>query len=94
MDFKKLGDNVQAYQNSVVSLNLAKEQEADALERLVTAQEEYENALKNGTEEQKMQQRKHWQMHRAMLIWHLQMYKCSQKMLKRHRKECLKQPLH
>lgn len=53
LDFNKLGDNVQAYQNSVVSLNLAKEQEADALERLVTAQEEYENALKNGTEEQK-----------------------------------------
>lgn len=53
LDFKKLGDNVQAYQNSVVSFNLAKEQEADALERLVTAQEEYENALKNGTEEQK-----------------------------------------
>lgn len=53
LDFKKLGDNVQAYQYSVVSLNLAKEQEADALERLVTAQEEYENALKNGTEEQK-----------------------------------------
>jgi tape measure domain-containing protein len=53
LDFKKLGDNVQAYQNSVVSLNLAKEQEADALERLVTAQEEYENALKTGTEEQK-----------------------------------------
>lgn len=53
LDFKKLGDNVQAYQNSVVRLNLAKEQEADALERLVTAQEEYENALKNGTEEQK-----------------------------------------
>lgn len=53
LDFKKLGDDVQAYQNSVVSLNLAKEQEADALERLVTAQEEYENALKNGTEEQK-----------------------------------------
>lgn len=53
LDFKKLGEDVQAYQNSVVSLNLAKEQEADALERLVTAQEEYENALKNGTEEQK-----------------------------------------
>lgn len=53
LDFKKLGDDVQAYQNSVVSLNLAKEQEADALERLVTAQEEYENALKAGTEEQK-----------------------------------------
>ena len=53
LDFKKLGDDVQAYQNSVVSLNLAKEQEADALERLVTAQEEYKNALKNGTEEQK-----------------------------------------
>lgn len=53
LDFKKLGDDVQAYQNSIVSLNLAKEQEADALERLVTAQEEYENALKNGTEEQK-----------------------------------------
>lgn len=53
LDFKKLGDDVQAYQNSVVSLNLAKKQEADALERLVTAQEEYENALKNGTEEQK-----------------------------------------
>lgn len=53
LDFKKLGDDVQAYQNSVVSLNLAKEQEADALERLVTAQEKYENALKNGTEEQK-----------------------------------------
>lgn len=53
LDFKKLGDDVQAYQNSVVSLNLAKEQEADALEHLVTAQEEYENALKNGTEEQK-----------------------------------------
>lgn len=53
LDFKKLGDDVQAYQNSVVSLNLAKEQEAEALERLVTAQEEYENALKNGTEEQK-----------------------------------------
>lgn len=53
LDFKKLGDDVQAYQNSVVSLNLAKEQEAEALERLAKAQEDYENALKNGTDEQK-----------------------------------------
>lgn len=53
LDFKKLGEDAQAYQNAVVSLNLAKEQEAEALERLAKAQEDYENALKNGTDEQK-----------------------------------------
>lgn len=53
LDFKKLGEDVQTYQNAVVSLNLAKEQEAEALERLAKAQEDYENALKNGTNEQK-----------------------------------------
>lgn len=53
LDFKKLGEDVQAYQNAVVSLNLAKEQEAEALERLAKAQEDYENALKNGTDKQK-----------------------------------------
>lgn len=53
LDFKKLGEDVQAYQYAVVSLNLAKEQEADALERLAKAQEDYENALRNGTDEQK-----------------------------------------
>lgn len=53
LNFKKLGEDVQAYQYTVVSLNLAKEQEAEALERLAKAQEDYENALKNGTDEQK-----------------------------------------
>lgn len=53
LDFKKLGKDVQTYQNAVVSLNLAKEQEAEALEHLAKAQEDYENALKNGTDEQK-----------------------------------------
>lgn len=53
LNFKKLGEDVQAYQYAVVSLNLAKEQEAEALERLAKAQEDYENALKNGTDEQK-----------------------------------------
>lgn len=53
LNFKKLGEDVQAYQYAVVSLNLAKEQEAEALERLAKAQEDYENVLKNGTDEQK-----------------------------------------
>lgn len=53
LNFKKLGEDVQAYQYAVVSLNLAKEQEAEALERLAKAQEDYENALKNGSDEQK-----------------------------------------
>ncbi len=53
LNFKKLGEDVQTYQNAVVSLNLAKEQEAEALERLAKAQEDYKNALENGTEEQK-----------------------------------------
>nr|DAJ21191.1 MAG TPA: tail tape measure protein [Siphoviridae sp. ctIyp7] len=53
LNFKKLGEDIQTYQNAVVSLNLAKEQEAEALERLAKAQEDYKNALENGTEEQK-----------------------------------------
>lgn len=53
LNFKKLGEDVQTYQNAVVSLNLAKEQEAEALERLAKAQEDYKNTLENGTEEQK-----------------------------------------
>lgn len=53
LDFKKLGEDVQAYRYAVISLNLAKKQEAEALERLVKAQEDYENALKSGSDEQK-----------------------------------------
>ena len=53
LNFKKLGEDVKAYQDALLSLNDAKTQEIEAIEKLKKAQEEYENALKNGTESEK-----------------------------------------
>ena len=53
LNFKKLGEDVKAYQDALLSLNDAKAQEIEAIEKLKKAQEEYENALKNGTESEK-----------------------------------------
>ena len=53
VSFKQLGKDVDTLRQSLLDLNEAKQQEAEALERLAEAQEAYENALKNGTEEEK-----------------------------------------
>ena len=53
VSFKQLGKEVDTLRQSLLDLNEAKQQEAEALERLAEAQEAYENALKNGTEEEK-----------------------------------------
>lgn len=53
LNFKKLGEDVKAYQDALLSLNDAKAHEIEAIEKLKKAQEEYENALKNGTESEK-----------------------------------------
>ena len=53
LNFKKLGEDVKAYQDALLSLNDAKAQEIEAIEKLKKAQEEYENALKNGAESEK-----------------------------------------
>lgn len=53
LNFKKLGQEVQMYQNSLRELNDAKNEEAEAIDKLVKAQEDYEKAIKNGTEEEK-----------------------------------------
>lgn len=50
VSFKQLGKEVDALRKSMLALNDAKQQEAEALERLAEAQEAYENALKNGTD--------------------------------------------
>ncbi|MCA4534826.1 hypothetical protein LDZ77_21550 [Bacteroides xylanisolvens] len=48
--FKKLGQDVQIYQDSLRALNEAKAEEAVAIEKLVKAQEDYEQALKKGSQ--------------------------------------------
>lgn len=53
LNFKKLGQEVQVYQNSLRELNNAKEEESDAIDKLKNAQKDYEKALKDGTEEEK-----------------------------------------
>lgn len=53
LNFKKLGEDVRIYQDALISLNDAKAEEIEAIEKLKKAQEEYENALKNGTESEK-----------------------------------------
>lgn len=53
LNFKKLGQDMQIYHNSLQRLNTAKETEADAVEKLKKAQEDYEKALKSGTDEEK-----------------------------------------
>lgn len=53
LNFKKLGQDMQIYHNSLQRLHTAKETEADAVEKLKKAQEDYEKALKSGTDEEK-----------------------------------------
>lgn len=50
--FSDLGKSVKSLQQSILDLNDAKIQEVEAIENLQKAQEDYENALKNGTQEQ------------------------------------------
>lgn len=53
VSFKQLGKEVDALRKSMLDLNDAKQQEAEALERLAEAQEAYENALNSGTDREK-----------------------------------------
>lgn len=53
MSFKKLGQEMQTYQNSLRSLNTAKNEEIDAINRLKKAKEVYEKAMKDGTDQEK-----------------------------------------
>lgn len=53
VSFKQLGKEVDALRKSMLDLNDAKQQEAEALERLAEAQEAYENALNSGTDKEK-----------------------------------------
>ncbi len=54
LNFKKLGQDVQAYQASQRALALATDEEANAKEKLKKATEAYHKALKEGTEEEKI----------------------------------------
>lgn len=49
LNFKKLGEDVQSYQNSLIALNNAKQEEIDALNKLTEAQQNYEKALTDGS---------------------------------------------
>lgn len=53
LNFKKLGQEVKTYQNSLLELDAAKELETAAITKLKKAQEDYEKALKSGTEEER-----------------------------------------
>lgn len=53
LHFKKLGQDMQIYQNSLRELNDAKNEEAEAIDKLIKAQENYEKVIKSGTEEEK-----------------------------------------
>lgn len=53
LNFKKLGQDVQVYQNSLRQLNYAKEEEINAIDKLKKVQKDYEKVLKSGTEEEK-----------------------------------------
>ncbi len=50
VSFKQLGKEVDALRKSMLALNDARQQEAEALERLAEAQQAYEDALKSGTD--------------------------------------------
>lgn len=52
LDFRKLGQEVQIYQDSLRELEQAKAEEIEAINKLKKAQEEYGKALKDGTEEE------------------------------------------
>lgn len=53
LNFKKLGQDVKTYQNSLLELDAAKVMETAAITKLKKAQEDNEKALKNGTEQEK-----------------------------------------
>lgn len=53
LDFRKLGNDVKVYQEAVKRAQEAQIKEKEALDKLKKAQEEYQKALKSGTEEQK-----------------------------------------
>lgn len=53
IDFKKLGVDVKAYQDSLIILNNATIAEADAKDKLKKANEDYNKILKEGTAEEK-----------------------------------------
>lgn len=50
LNFKKLGDDMQIYQDSLLAVNEAKIKEAEALNLLAEAQKKYNEALENGTQ--------------------------------------------
>lgn len=50
--FSDLGKQIDTLRQNVLALNSAKEEEAEAVEKLQNAQEDYEKALKDGTQEQ------------------------------------------
>lgn len=52
LNFKKLGQDMTTYQNSLLELDSFKEQESAAITKLKKAQEDYEKAVKNGTEQE------------------------------------------
>lgn len=53
LDFQSVGNAMQEYQNSVLELNTAKIEEAEAIKKLTEAQEAYAKALKEGTDADK-----------------------------------------
>jgi hypothetical protein len=52
LNFKKLGQDMKTYQNSLLELDSFKEQESVAITKLQKAQEDYEKAVKNGTDQE------------------------------------------
>ena len=52
LNFKKLGQDVKTYQNSLLELDAAKGVETTAIAKLKKAHEDYEKAVKNGTEQE------------------------------------------
>nr|DAS75177.1 MAG TPA: tail tape measure protein [Caudoviricetes sp.] len=50
LNFKKLGEDMQVYQNTLIALNETKQQEIEAIEKLNAAQKQYEEALKGGSQ--------------------------------------------
>ncbi|WP_175629687.1 tape measure protein [Bacteroides acidifaciens] len=53
LNFKKLGQDIKTYQMAEQNRLIAIEDEKTAQDKLIKAQEDYEKALKNGTEEEK-----------------------------------------
>lgn len=50
LNFKQLGVDIQFYQNTLIALNEAKQNEIESIEKLKEAQEKYNEALKNGSQ--------------------------------------------